>query len=206
MEFIKKKIKDEKKFFDNYVQLSFLLNALIISLTGIYELGVTNSYYGQFIGALFLFTFFYNLGLIYLSNKYMNILIRNKHKLHLLIYGYLILAIITVFTLISIGLADIKRQTYNPFYYILFCYAFLISYIDYKQFKFREENISDVSFQFEKNKNALKIIMFILILLTAILAGIFLYNLFIGGIPSGTYLLLSYMYPILYLIGLILLI
>jgi acetyl esterase/lipase len=199
-------IKHEKELLEKYINYSLFLNALVICLTAIYELGFTFSFYGQIVGIFFILTFYSNLGLIYLNDKYMNTLIRNKHKLHLLVYGYLILAIITAFTLISIGLADIKRQTYNPFYYILFCYAFLISYIDYKQFNFSEENISDASLQFEKNKNALKVIMFILILLTAILAGIFLYNLFIGGIPSGTYLLLSYMYPILYLLGLILLI
>jgi len=206
MEFFKKLIKDEKKFLEKYINYSLFLNALVICITAIYELGLTFSFYGQIVGIIFIITFFYNLGLIYLNDKYMNTLIRNKNRLHLLVYGYLILAIITPFTLISIGIAEVKRQTYNPVYYILFCFAFLISYIDYKQFKFREMNISEISLILEKNKNALKIILFALILLTAIFAGFFLTNLLIGGIPSGTYLLLSYLYPILFLLGFVLLI
>ena len=80
MEFIKKYIKDEKKFFDNYVQLSFLLNALIITLTGIYELGVSNSFYGQIIGILFILTFFCNLGLVYLNDKHLDRTIERERK------------------------------------------------------------------------------------------------------------------------------
>jgi len=179
MEFIKKKIKDEKKFFDNYVQISFLLNALLIPLSGIYELGVANSFYGQIIGVLFLFTFFYNLGLIYLNDKHLNITIEKERKLNLLTYGYLIFAALTVTTLmISSGIGfNIRRPKFDPMYYILWIFAFVISYYDFKIIITEKWNMTRVPIQTRRKENTLKILLISLILLTVMFTGLFAVNL-----------------------------
>ncbi|MHA1256871.1 MAG: hypothetical protein ACTSPS_14865 [Promethearchaeota archaeon] len=179
MEFLKKLIKDEKKFFDNYVQISFLLNALIIPLTGIYELGVTNSYYGQFIGALFLFTFFYNLGLIYLNDKYLNRMIDKERKLNLLTYGYLLFAILTVTTLMVSGGVNTgaRRPKFDPMYYILWIFAFVISYYDFKILITKKWNMISDPIQIKRKQNTLKMLLISLILLTIMFTALFVVNL-----------------------------
>ena len=179
MEFIKKLIKDEKKFFDNYVQISFLLNALLIPLSGIYELGVSNSFYGQIIGALFLFTFFYNLGLIYLNDKYLNRTIEKEGKLNLLTYGYLLFAVLTVTTLmVSSGVGfNIRRPKFDPMYYILWIFAFVISYFDFKILITEKWNMISDPIQMRRKVNTLKILLISLVLLTILFTGFFVVNL-----------------------------
>ena len=193
MEFIKKYIKDEKKFFDNYVELSFLLNALIIPLTGIYELGVTNSYYGQIIGALFLFTFFYNLGLIYLNDKHLNKTIEKERKLNLLTYGYLLFAVLTVTTLmVSSGVGiNISRPKFDPMYYILWIFAFVISYFDFKILITDKWNMTRDPLQTKRKENTLKMLLISMIILTFFFTGLFVVNLFSSE---------GFIYPTLFLV------
>ena len=93
-------IKNEQRFFEIYVWSSLLLNALLIPLTGIYELGLTHSIYGQIVGIVFLLTFFWNLGLIYLNERFLDKSNVKERRLHILTYGYLIFAILTTITLI----------------------------------------------------------------------------------------------------------
>jgi len=129
--FKSKFIKNEKKFFEKYVWSSILLNAILIPLTGIYELGLTHSIYGTIVGIIFLLTFFCNLGLIYLNERYIDKTIQKERRLHLLTYGYLIFAIFSVITLIvSSNVGGIKRHVFNPLYYFLWIYGFAISYFD----------------------------------------------------------------------------
>jgi acetyl esterase/lipase len=190
--------KNEKIFFEKYIQISFLLNALVISLSIIYELGVVYSFYGQIVGIFFILTFFYNLGLVFLNDKYMNRTVKSERKLHLLTYGYIIFAIITTTTLISLGLGDIKRQIFNPFYYILFCFAIVISYLDYKNLKTSEGKISKEYVQIGKKERIiiliLKKILIILSLLTFFFAGLFAFNILSGGAPLVLFLYLINIY------------
>lgn len=197
MEFIKKLIKDEKKFFNNYVQLSFLLNALIIPLTGIYELGINNSYYGQFIGALFLFTFFCNLGLIYLNDRYLDKTIEKERQLHLLTYGYLLFAILTVITLISSRMFCIIRHTFDPMYYFLWIYGFVIAYLDYTIVIPKNRNEKESPIRIRRNENYMKIMLIALIFLTVIFSGFFILN-YTSSEPSiSPFLFLIYIFLLL---------
>jgi len=179
MEFFKNLNKDEKKFFDNYVQISLLLNAILGPLSGIYELGVSNSFYGQIIGILFMLTFFCNLGLVYLTDKHLDRTIERERKLNYLTYGYLIFAILTVTTLMvssGVGL-NIRRPKFDPMYYILWIFAFVISYYDFKIIITEKWNMTRDPIQARRKENTLKILLISLILLTVMFTGLFVVNL-----------------------------
>ncbi|MHA1468436.1 MAG: alpha/beta hydrolase [Promethearchaeota archaeon] len=179
MEFFKNLNKDEKKFFDNYVQITLLLNAILIPLSGIYELGVSNSFYGQIIGILFILTFFCNLGLVYLNDKHLDRTIERERKLNYLTYGYLIFAILTVTTLmVSSGVGvNIRRPKFDPMYYILWIFAFVISYYDFKIIITEKWNMAKNPIQTRRKENTLKILLISLILLTVMFTGLFVVNL-----------------------------
>ena len=185
--FLKNLIKDDKKFYKKYIQISFLLNSIVITLSFIYELGLTISVYGQIVGIFFLLTFYYNLGLIFLSDQHLNKTIKKERRISLLNYGYLIFAIVTSTTLISLGLGDFKRQTFSPFYYLLFCFAFIISNFNYKNFKATTGDISREVVQIGKKERIIisisKKILIIFSLLIFIFATIFSFNILTAGYP-----------------------
>jgi len=179
MEIFRNLIKDEKKFFEKYVQISLLLNALIVPLSGIYEFGLTLTFYGQIVGTLFLLTFFTNLGLIYLNDRYLDKSIGKERRVHLLTYGYLIFTIITITTLlVSSGVgANIKRPLFDPIYYLVWIFAFLISYFDYTILITKDRNALRDPIKIRKKDKPLKIVLTLLILLTIIFTGYFISNL-----------------------------
>ena len=191
-------IKNEKRFFEKYVQISFLLNALIVALSGIYELGITISIYGQVVGILFLLTFFYNLGLIYLNERYLNKAIEKERRVHLLTYGYLIFAILTVITLIvSSNVGGIRRHPFDPMYYILWIFGFVISYLDYTILVSKDRNEFEDPILIRRNENALKIILMVLILLTVIFTGFFVSNFLTSEPTISPFLFLIYIFLLL---------
>ncbi len=197
-QFLKNLIND-KKFYKKYIQISFLLNTLVIALSAIYELGLTISFYGQIVGIFFLLTFYFNLGFIFLSDRHLNKTIKKERRISFLNYGYIIFAIITATTLISLGLGDIKRQEFNPFYYILFCFALIISNFNYKNLKTTYEEISREIVQIGKKERLIisisKKILIIFSLLTLIFAAILSFNILTAGFP---------LVPLLYLFNIIL--
>lgn len=205
MEFLKNLIKDEKKFFEKYVQISFLLNALLVPLSGIYEFGLTFSIYGQIVGILFLFTFFYNLGLIYLNDRYLDKTIEKERRIHLLTYGYLIIAILTVTTLIvSTNVGGVRRYAFDPSYYILWIFAFIISYLDYTILITKTKNALRNPIEIRKKEKMLKIILTSLILLTIIFSGFYVFNrsssaASLSPIQLIIFLILLFFIPILFL-------
>ena len=208
MEFLKnlKNVtKDDREFYENFIKVSLLLNALAIITSSIYELDATFSFYGQIVGIIFLITFFSNLGLVILNDKYFSRIGRNKRKLHFLTYGYLIVAVITASTLISLGLGDIKRQTYDPFYYILFCYGFYISYFDYKQLITNEDITTRKSVQMEQNAKLLQFFLILFSLLIPFFTGFYIFNIIssetqLGTIFIGLYLFSSIILPTIILL------
>ena len=169
------------------------LNAIIIPLSGIYELGVSNSFYGQIIGILFLFTFFYNLGLIYLNDKHLNKTIEKERKLNLLTYGYLLFAVLTVTTLmVSSGVGiNISRPKFDPMYYILWIFAFVISYFDFKILITDKWNMTRDPLQTKRKENTLKMLLISMIILTFFFTGLFVVNLFSSE---------GFIYPTLFLV------
>jgi len=190
---LKNLIKNNLNFFENYINISLLLNASVIALSAIYESGLNLSLYGQIIGALFLFTFFFNLGLVYLSDLY--IFSEKEIKTRLLTYGYLILSILTITTLFctrqSSGalLPSLKRQKYDPLYYIMFCFAIYISYFDYRNLKLKEMNKSGKIHEIGKNHKIL--ISFSIILFLSMI--VILFYLFFGGYPKIFSILINYL-------------
>lgn len=204
MEFFKNLYSDEKKFFTNYIHISFLLNSILIPLTGIYEFGFNNSYYGQILGILFLFTFFYNLGLIYLNEKHLNKTINKERQIHLFTYGYLLFAIFTITTLMpSSGIfVDVRRPRFEPIYYQLWIFAFVISYFDFKIVLIKKWKITNDPIQIRRKEKGLKIILLSLIVLTSIYTGYFLINLQMTGRDGSvhpTLLIIFYIIPILFI-------
>jgi len=192
MELVKKLrnyIKDEQNYYANYIKFALLLNALVILSSAIYELGFIFSIYGQIVGILFLLTFFYNLGLVYLKDNYMNKFIENKRNSRLLTYGYLITAIITAMTLMSLGLGDIRREKYHPIYYLLFIYAFYISYLDYKHLITIE---GDTTGKMVQNKKNLKLFLILFALLVPFFAGYYVLNLSLVEAQQSLNLILIY--------------
>ncbi|TFG30278.1 MAG: hypothetical protein EU532_01445 [Promethearchaeota archaeon] len=206
MELLKKLktlIKDNKKFYKNYIKSSLLLNVLVISLSAVYEIIPILSFLGQIVGALFLLTYFWNLGLILLNDKCMNLLVKPTRRFQFLTYLYLIIAILSTLTLINTGLGEIKRMSFDPLYYVLFYFAFYLSYLDYKKLKILEKDNPENSIQINKNENILKLILIFFTILIITFIGIYGYNLLTTSSQESLNLIMSYV-GLFVFIGLIL--
>ena len=196
MEKIKNKLRFDKKHFENYLKSSIFLNIFIISFTIVYQLRPDLIGFGTAVGFLFLFVFFWDLVFIVLNNKFLNKLDKTGKMINHLTFLFLIYAIITAISLISIGFVGNllgSAPNYRLMYHGLWIFAILIAYIDYKELKkeqsgtfiwtkehSRREMTSNGVSLFLK---ILKTILFILGLLTFFFSGLIAFSLLTGGGP-----------------------
>ncbi|MHA1147228.1 MAG: hypothetical protein ACTSR8_03190 [Promethearchaeota archaeon] len=198
MKLINEIIKDSKTFFQKYLFTSIFLNIFIITSTLVYQLGFTNAYYGNFIGVLFLFVFFFDILLILLNNCYLNKADNKGKRINWLTFIFLIYTIIAAITLMGMAAyaTDITPATdnYQLFYHGIWLFALLITYIDYVALKNDKSGIfiwnkaNSQRHRTSKKKTIIlkitKAFLFGLILTTYVFAGILAFCLLtLGGPP-----------------------
>lgn len=177
----KLRIKDTKRFLRRYYQILIILNAVFVLLSILYHVGITNAYFGQLMGFLFLIVIFADLSLIVLSDKYLN---KNNYgkigkSTKYLSYIYLLLMSLGIFTFFASQGVVVFPSIYYPVYYALFCLPIVLAILN-----FRLLQIEEIRSKSDKNRLGIrisKVLLNIFCLLCYFIIFVLAYVLLTGG-------------------------